>query len=206
VIIVPELPTGPNIVSRFEGEYEFLSNFYPVALVIRGIAYPSVEHAYQASKFHTDEVRLLVRSQRTAAMAKHKAREHKHLIRDDWEKVKTQVMHALGWLKYNTHSVLGERLDATGNMLLIEGNDHGDRFWGVSNGLGLNNLGLDLMGIRLLKRFNTWCVVTGRHAASGMGYNPWLGRYTQTDVQRDWTAFASGFAHGHPTDYKEYQK
>ena len=36
----------------------------------------------------------------------------------------------------------------TGDAILIEGNDWGDRYWGVCDGVGQNKLGLILMGLR----------------------------------------------------------
>ena len=37
-------------ITRFHGEYRFLSNFYPVKVEYDGVQYPTVEHAYQAAK------------------------------------------------------------------------------------------------------------------------------------------------------------
>ena len=37
-------------VARFQGEYAFLSNFYPALVLSGGIVYPTLEHAYQAEK------------------------------------------------------------------------------------------------------------------------------------------------------------
>ena len=39
-----------NVIADFEGEYEFLSNFYEVPLTYEGLAYGSSEAAFQASK------------------------------------------------------------------------------------------------------------------------------------------------------------
>lgn len=38
------------MINSFRGEYAFLSNFYPCFVIYEGIRYPSVEHAFQASK------------------------------------------------------------------------------------------------------------------------------------------------------------
>ena len=37
-------------ILAFEGEYSWLSNFWPVEVVLDGMVFPSVEHAYQAAK------------------------------------------------------------------------------------------------------------------------------------------------------------
>lgn len=43
---------------------------------------------------------------------------------------------------------LREKLLATGDAELVEGNTWGDRFWGVCNGVGQNWLGRLLMQVR----------------------------------------------------------
>ncbi len=47
-----------------------------------------------------------------------------------------------------TIPTLRERLLATGDQTLIEGNTWGDTYWGVCRGVGLNNLGTLLMQVR----------------------------------------------------------
>jgi len=58
-------------INRFRGEYEFLSNFYPVEIVaVNGRVFPSVEHAYQASKsLDTNEIEW-IQSAATPGLAK----------------------------------------------------------------------------------------------------------------------------------------
>lgn len=43
---------------------------------------------------------------------------------------------------------LRQWLLATGDAKLVEGNQHGDRFWGVYNDVGENHLGRILMKVR----------------------------------------------------------
>lgn len=38
------------MISEFQGQYRFLSNFWPAVVQLDGIYYPTVEHAYQAAK------------------------------------------------------------------------------------------------------------------------------------------------------------
>ena len=38
----------PNIIGSFNGEYEFLSNFYPSPISFDGILYPTNEHAFSS--------------------------------------------------------------------------------------------------------------------------------------------------------------
>jgi predicted NAD-dependent protein-ADP-ribosyltransferase YbiA (DUF1768 family) len=51
-------------------------------------------------------------------------------------------------LKFSTHQELRERLLATGEAELIEGNTWNDTFWGVCKGEGQNWLGKILMEVR----------------------------------------------------------
>jgi len=50
--------------------------------------------------------------------------------------------------KFTQNADLAERLLATGDEMLIESNDWGDRIWGQVDGLGQNYLGKILMRIR----------------------------------------------------------
>lgn len=52
--------------------------------------------------------------------------------------------------KFTVNSDLGDLLVETGDQLIVEGNDHGDTFWGVDSrsGEGQNHLGQTLMRVR----------------------------------------------------------
>jgi len=141
-----------HAISRFDGYFHFLSNFYPVDvclpdehdLVPRRL-YRSVEHAYQAGKTLDQPQRLLIHSQRSAAMAKHAGRAC--ILRSDWETQKLPLMHALLRQKF-ADPMLCSRLLATCDRHLVEGNNWGDEFWGVCKGQGQNHLGKLLMQVR----------------------------------------------------------
>ena len=55
-------------------------------------------------------------------------------------------------LKFAPDSPLTKHLLATGGAPLSEGNQWGDRYWGVCNGAGLNGLGELLMQVREERR------------------------------------------------------
>lgn len=59
-------------------------------------------------------------------------------LRKDWEEIKLQVMEKALRLKFQD-PILREKLIATGDEELVEGNEWGDRYWGVCNGTGKNN-------------------------------------------------------------------
>lgn len=128
----------------FDGEYRFLSNFYPAEVEYEGLTFPSVEHAYQAAKTLDIEVRKQFLNI-TPGQAKRLGKQVKS--RDDWDSVKVSIMHELVGKKFKIKQLRDELL-ATGNRYLIEGNTWGDTFWGVCNGVGKNMLGIILMEIR----------------------------------------------------------
>jgi len=132
-------------IRYFRGEYRWLSNFWSCFVVLDGQTYPSTENAYQAAKTLGHDARVPFRSC-FATKAKRAGRALK--IRGDWEEVKLSVMEDLLRQKFAT-AELRERLLATGDVELIEGNDWSDTYWGVDDKLGgQNNLGKLLMRIR----------------------------------------------------------
>lgn len=140
----PDAPPPP--ITRFSGEWRFLSNFYPVPLVDgNGTVFDSVEHAYQAYK-SADRSTDAQFAGITAAAAK--ALGRRLPLRRDWDTYKLRLMKALVMQKFSRHPALRERLLATEDRPLIEGNTWNDTFWGVCRGHGHNHLGRILMEVR----------------------------------------------------------
>lgn len=145
---VPAQPASPpDAVMRFRVEYFFLSNFHPSPVIYDGLAYPSSEHAYQAAKFAEIETRKRIAAIHDPGAAKRYAYQTPPTV-PDWEKRKVTVMREIVFAKFNQHDDLRDRLLATGDVPLEEGNRHGDTFWGTVNGVGENTLGKILMEIR----------------------------------------------------------
>lgn len=145
---LPETVIEIATINRFRGEYRFLSNFYPSPIRMDGEIWPTVEHAYQASKTHDPQVREIIREADSPGEAKRMGRKCE--IRDDWEDVKVDVMGRLLEAKFSIPS-LREKLLDTHPARLVEGNTWGDDFWGVTDngeGEGQNILGKLLMLIR----------------------------------------------------------
>jgi len=136
-------PLQKYIVS-FNGSYFFLSNFFPSKIKYDGITYYTAEAAFQAAKTFDREIKNKISSV-MAYQAKRIGKKVK--LRDDWEDVKLNIMEEILNLKFNILE-LKEKLISTDNSILIEGNNWGDKFWGVYNGDGENNLGKILMKIR----------------------------------------------------------
>ena len=132
-------------IRTFKNKNAFLSNFYPVFVYYEGMRFPSVEHAFQAAKTNDLETRKLFMIAPTAKDAKRLGRQVK--LRKDWDSVKVNVMEMLLRQKF-ARPALREQLLNTKDSMLIEGNNHGDTFWGVCKGTGENYLGRLLMKIR----------------------------------------------------------
>jgi len=130
-----------NDILEFQGEYRWLSNFWPASVALDGVLYASVENAYQAAKTHPTKRGPFVSC--TAGTAKRLGRCVE--VRPDWEQVKLQTMRLLIQQKFAQGTALAEKLAATGECLIVEGNNWGDTYWGVCNGRGQNNLGRLIM-------------------------------------------------------------
>jgi predicted NAD-dependent protein-ADP-ribosyltransferase YbiA (DUF1768 family) len=107
--------------------------------------YPSVEHAYQASKTTDPEVRAQIQVAPTAGNAKGIGSRLEK--RGDFDDIREGVMLHLLRQKFADES-LGWRLIATGKRPIVELNTWGDIFWGVSGGIGENRLGKLLEQVR----------------------------------------------------------
>lgn len=108
--------------------YEFLSNFYPAPFTYLGIYYPTTEHFYQAWKFYGEE-RVLVASLKTPAEAKKYGRKALKNLAWNWDTAKVEVMKVALKQKFMIPH-LADKLIATGDATIIEGNYWHDNFWG----------------------------------------------------------------------------
>ena len=132
------------MIKEFRGEYRWLSNFWPCAVVLDNVSYKSVENAYQAAKCENkaDQEQF---ENCTAGQAKRLGR--KVVMRGDWERVKVGIMVRLLEEKFGQEP-LRSQLVETEDALIEEGNTWGDTFWGVCDGEGENYLGKLIMEIR----------------------------------------------------------
>ncbi len=138
----------PNKITLFKDDNGFLSNFYPVEVEHKGVVYPSVEHAYQASKTNDPELKERIRTTRAPSRAKRLGKGLKlNMSVPAWNIVRVSVMHELVTQKF-VKEPFRRKLLGTGDAELIEGNWWGDTFWGVCMGKGENNLGKILMLVR----------------------------------------------------------
>lgn len=139
------------MINYFDGEFDFLSNFYPSIITDGNEWFSTVEHYYQAAKAKNKEDYKAIAAALTPGQAKRLGR---HVtLRADWEEVKEQVMLDALRKKFEIPA-LREKLLATGKERLEEGNYWHDNIWGkcycveCQNTVGQNKLGKMLMKIR----------------------------------------------------------
>jgi hypothetical protein len=132
---------SPEVIAEFEGEYRWLSNFYYIGDT-------TVEHRFQAAKTDDADWKLRIMVAKTPGRAKRLGNQCP--LRHDWNAVKVDTMLSLLRWKFS-HPALRDALLATGDALIVEGNNHGDNFWGMcppGSGDGLNVLGKLIMRVR----------------------------------------------------------
>lgn len=108
------------VISRFNGKYAFLSNFYDCNI--------RTEHLFQAMKTENKRKAQEILDASTPAKAKVLGRLVK--LRPDWEDIKDDVMEMILRLKFCDPDLRQQLLD-TGDAILVEGNTWNDRYWGA---------------------------------------------------------------------------
>lgn len=143
--------------------YGAFSNFHPSPVVIDGLMYATVEHYFQAQKFHDAHYQHVIRNAPSASAAaflgRQRAggrnstiiREHKArgvTLRQDWEEVKDAVMLMALRAKFAQHPDLAMLLKDTGDKRIVEASPT-DYYWGCGrDGSGKNRLGELLVEVR----------------------------------------------------------
>ena len=118
------------MINQFYDEYRFLSNFYESKppMLFEGMLGTSVEHLFQAFKTTSEKERTEILLSKKPSIAKHLGRKCK--AKNNWEEIKYSVMQDLVRIKFKINSDLREKLIATGDHELIEGNNWHDNTWG----------------------------------------------------------------------------
>lgn len=132
-------------IQKFRGEYFFLSNFYECPVTYKQLTYANNEAAFQAQKCLSDAEKKQFTELNPSEAKKLGRRVN---LRKDWEAIKVKIMEELVRAKFTQNPDLADKLLATGDAHLEEGNTWGDRIWGTVNGSGANRLGIILMQIR----------------------------------------------------------
>lgn len=130
-------------ITKFRGDYFFLSNFYIAPVFYHGIRFENSEAAFQAAKCPE---RMHEFCGLNPSDAKRLGRSVE--LRQNWEEIKYDVMYQVCKAKFLQNSDLKHMLIETGDAELVESNTWGDTIWGICNGVGENHLGKILMRIR----------------------------------------------------------
>ena len=137
----------PITIDSFSGKYECFSNFSAHTVG----QYATSEHAFQAKKATNRRDHDYVALSPSPASAKWRGRRIG--LCADWDANKDNHMLRIVLDKFLQHRDIGDILIGTGDAILIEGNFHGDDYWGMirdsgGNWTGQNKLGEILMMVR----------------------------------------------------------
>lgn len=117
-----------NVIDSFRDEFFFLSNFSDYPAVYDDVEYPSSEHAFAAAKTLDLAQRAAIRAVSTPRAAK--TAGSRVQLRPGWDRrVRFGAMRDILASKF-AEVGLGNRLAATGDTLLVEGNTWRDGTWG----------------------------------------------------------------------------
>lgn len=142
--------SSQNEISSFYGEHWFLSNFCSSELIYKGEKFATAEHAFQAHKATNEKDFKMIQNASVPGMAKYLARRIK--LRAGWDNVKYMIMLDIVRAKFKNKK-LADKLLATGDKKLTEGNTWHDVIWGKCicsrcKHKGKNWLGEILMRVR----------------------------------------------------------
>lgn len=132
-----------SMIVKFVGKDSFLSNFYEIPVEYNGIRYRNAEAAFQAQKCSDESKKFCELNAFTAIRLGRYIKPEK-----DWETRKLDIMYEICKAKFQQNRPLIDHLLDTGDQVLVNENNLGDRFWGTVQGIGGNHLGKILMQIR----------------------------------------------------------
>lgn len=99
---------------ELKGPYKCLGNSYSATILVEGITYPSVEHAFQAAKVSDRATKFQISK---ASLAEVRNLLEDIWIRPNWNDVKYATLHQLVKLKFESNKELAKVLMGTGTKL-----------------------------------------------------------------------------------------
>ena len=136
-----------DVINRFKGEYDFLSNRFPCRVLWEGLEFRSAEAAFQASKCQDEKERKVYAGCSTdKAILKGKDQ----IPYPGWAEAQLGIMESILLAKYEQNPFLMQKLVDTGSCVLLNGNNKQETFWGIDlySWIGENHLGRIIMNIR----------------------------------------------------------
>ncbi|SMX49194.1 NADAR family protein [Maliponia aquimaris] len=128
--------------------YAAFSDFAPFGVEMGGLWWRTVEHYFQAMKFHDAAHRERIRQCAKPKQAKALGMTRAVPLRPDWEEAKDTVMLDAVRVKFATYPKPRALLLSTGEAWIVE-NAPMDAYWGCGpDETGLNSLGAILMQVR----------------------------------------------------------
>ena len=97
---------------ELKGPYKCLANSYPTSVIVEGITYPSVEHAFQAAKVLDRTVKFKISKMSNLAEVRKLLSDE--WTRPNWNEVKYATLHQLVKLKFESNKDLAKVLTNTG--------------------------------------------------------------------------------------------
>ena len=142
-----------DTISDFTGTNNFLLPSYPTDAFLpnEAEAYPSYEHALQASRFSNVEERDMIRKTELIRDVKKMTPKFKSNRGEDWKKNCLSIAERLLRDKFIRSKELTSKLKGTGLKSLVYANSYGEHFWGSpvdNHSKGQNHLGKLLEKIR----------------------------------------------------------
>jgi ribA/ribD-fused uncharacterized protein len=139
---------------RVTEPYGEFSNFSPHPIELKGRAWPTSEHYFQAQKFADTQHEEAVRLAKSPMVAARMGRSRERPLRADWEAVKDDIMREALQAKFVQHPAPRSLLLKTGDAEIVE-HTKNDRYWADGgDGTGRNRLGQLLMELRERLRAN----------------------------------------------------
>jgi predicted NAD-dependent protein-ADP-ribosyltransferase YbiA (DUF1768 family) len=99
-----------------KGPYKCLDNSYVSPIIVEGISYPSVEHAFKAAQ--TSDRNLKFKISKASNLLDVQKLLKDASIRPNWDDVKYATLHQLVKLKFESHKDLANILIGTGSKQL----------------------------------------------------------------------------------------
>lgn len=144
-------PNAENVIDSFTGRYAFLSESYPAPIEHAGTVFPSVLHAFQASKTNDRARHAMILLIDDPHEVKKFSWEEK--VAWQWIRKKLRLRLEMRRQQFPYGSTLAQQLIDTGEAKIYFHNRFLDRYWGVTrrkNGpyKGDNHDGIILMQVR----------------------------------------------------------
>ncbi|MDX1453013.1 MAG: NADAR family protein [Oleiphilaceae bacterium] len=148
-MLFPDLDADSIYLHRTNPD-EMLASFSPWSFKLEGREWPTVEHYFQAMKFHDHDLKHFQRIGDTPdpLKARKLGRSRLHRVRKDWKQVRRVVMTRALYTRCKTHPEVAKALLDTGERRLVEATQY-DYYWGCGRDRrGENQYGELLMDVR----------------------------------------------------------